>query len=113
MRVEHATAGRVELILTQRDERLSDLSIKISNASKTHLDQLLARKKIEIRRSCMYPEVHSLHPYQPPLFGWPLNAAGKETEVPGYPAALEWLQQHVCPKGIVMVDKHSEAWIDA
>jgi hypothetical protein len=97
----------------RRLEEMELLQSNLSTASSTFVSTVLRRLQV-MRVTAPYSIPPLPLPQRQP-YAWPRVPAGqggtREDEVSGYETAVPWLQQHVAPPGVAVLDKHSEDWL--
>jgi hypothetical protein len=94
----------------QHDDRMDWISISVSNAGSTTLQEVLQRANTPLERGLHFPvPVPMLGPLD--AHSWPRNSRGEEQEVDGYPAAMALLNRWVCPPRVVAILKHEQSWL--
>ena len=91
--------------------RSKKLSFAPSQASWTNVMEAATRRRCPLVPGLLFKDLQTyptaLQPHK-----WPLNSLHAEDEEQGYPSAMAWLQQNVCPPGVqaVLVDK--QTWLE-
>lgn len=92
------------------------IEITPSEADITTLNKMIARSSKSLVRGLPFPitpvPLPALEDFTWPEVQCPESGQMQENEEAGYDAALQWIQQHVCPEGVRAVLKAGFAWLD-
>ncbi|GFH05910.1 hypothetical protein HaLaN_00452 [Haematococcus lacustris] len=104
--------GSLAAMKQQQDDSVDGISISLSNAGSTVLQEVLQRANIPLEKGLQFSvPVPMLGPLD--AHCWPRNSRGKEQEVAGYPAAMTLLNRWVCPPRVVAILKHEQSWLQS
>ncbi|GFH06032.1 hypothetical protein HaLaN_00593 [Haematococcus lacustris] len=104
--------GSLAAMKQQQDDSVDCISISLSNAGSTVLQEVLQRANIPLEKGLQFSvPLPMLGPLD--AHCWPRNNRGEEQEVAGYPAAMTLLNRWVCPPRVVAILKHEQSWMQS
>ena len=106
-----AIAAAFERLHTASEDHVE---CRLSDASSTILSTVVRRLGCTMVEGLPYRDPAPPISTRPP-FAWPrmgtANGRSREDEVSGYASAVRWVQKHVAPAGVAVLDKHLEEWL--
>jgi len=104
----------LQQLVLQGQNKIKEISVAASSVSDGRLTTILGLLRITLSKNLPFPpskDVTSSHQEQSSFTAFSWGSEG-ETSKGNRAKALKWLQDHVAPPGVLVIDVNSSAWLD-